>query len=82
MKKENIVAYMIIQDGESVYMTDDGRFWRGGSDVFVPILKTKEDAQKIRKALQRNWKTKEYKAKWYKVLPVKLIKYTRVRKDD
>jgi hypothetical protein len=80
MKKENIVAYMIIQDGEPVYMTDDGKFWKGGTDVFVPILKDKEDAKKIRKALQKNWKNKEFKPKWFKVVPVKLIKYTRFRK--
>jgi len=80
MKKENIVAYMILQDGEPVYMTDDGKFWKGGSDTFVPIIQNKEEAFKIRKALQNNWKTKEYKPKTFNTVPVKLIKYERFKK--
>ena len=81
MKTENIIGYIIINDNEPVYMTDDGKFWRGGTDVFVPIIRDKLEAQKIRKALQNNWKTKEYKPRWFKVLPVKLIKYQRFKND-
>jgi hypothetical protein len=68
------VYWTIISDGEVVYKSFvDNNYWKGGSDLFMPIWKDREEAQKEIRKIKNDWRV-NFPNVWFRTIPIRIVR--------